>query len=89
MNTTTLELAMLDKIAHSEYQPANGATPKTFDDTDAVWSRYIIETPEDKGVFSSLMKKGLVRHDGHGKSDNVCWLTVSGFNVWKASKGGA
>lgn len=79
---TTLEYALLNKMAHDEHQPDNGATPECFDDTSAIWAVSIVRTSEDKGVFSSLLKKGLVGHmiDEDG---NQCWMTREGFNAWQ------
>jgi len=80
---TELEFNMLNKIAHDEHQPENGATPESFDDTDNIWAISIVRTAQDKGVFSSLLKKGLVGHQINGGDENQCWMTEEGFNAWK------
>lgn len=85
MKITKLEYDMLNKIAHNEHQPANTETPESFDDTDVIWASEIIESQEDKGVFSSLLKKGLVGFQKHHSKDSpgsVCWMTREGFDVW-------
>jgi len=94
MNVTTLEAAFLNKIAHSEFQPVNGATPATFSDTGDVWADCIIEDKQDQGVALSLLNKGLIGHDGYvagringkARNDAGIWLTEAGFAAWQASR---
>jgi len=94
MNVTTLEAAFLDKIARSEFQPANGTAPATFADTGAVWADCIIEDKQDQGVTVSLLNKGLIGHSGYvagklngkARNDAGIWLTEAGFAAWQASR---
>ena len=83
MNVTPLETAMIVKIARSEYNRTNGH-PKDDSDTET-WIDMVVDSPEDKGVLSSLIKKGLVVSCVFEKSpsDNVCWLTTEGFAIYK------
>lgn len=80
--TTKLQQAMLAKIALSEYTPANGSEPETNDDVGQVWADCIIEDAEDKGVFTSLLNAGLVKHEGQGR-DACVYLTDAGFAEYK------
>ena len=83
MNVTILESKMIEKIAESEFTDINGDIPDSVDDIGWVWADIIIEDAEDKGVFTSLNKKGLVEHSGKGR-DAVVTLTQSGFEVYKS-----
>jgi hypothetical protein len=47
------------------------------------WQEMIIETAQDKGVFTSLLNSGLVWSNGRGK-EAACGLTDSGFAAYKA-----
>lgn len=80
--TTDLERAMVVKIARSEFTSVNGAIPKSLDEVGWVWANVIIEDAADKGVFTSLLKKGLVEHSGGVKSDMAVTLTDRGFQVF-------
>lgn len=82
MKITPLEKDMLEKIALDEYSPVNGAVPKTIDET-GTWANVIIEDNRDKGVISSLIKKGLINHSGKGE-DAVINFTEEGFAVYKS-----
>jgi hypothetical protein len=81
--TTALQNDLIDAIAHSEFQPTNGGTPKTFEDTDWVWAEFIIQTAEDKGVFTSLVNAGLAQHNGHKGNDACVRLTEAGFEAFQ------
>jgi len=74
---TDLQMLMIRKIATSEYTPVNGDTPRTAKETET-WRDTIIETPEDKGVFTSLLNAGLVWSSGRAH-DAGCGLTEAGF----------
>ena len=76
---TALQLNMIKKIATDEYTPINGATPARREDAET-WQEMVIETPEDKGVFTSLLTAGLVWSNGRGK-DAACGLTDAGFEA--------
>ena len=67
---TALQLNMIKKIALDEYTPLNGATPTRREDAQT-WQEMIVETPQDKGVFTSLLTAGLVWSNGRGK-DAAC-----------------
>ena len=82
MKTTKLENEMLNKIARSEFSTLNGANPTSLNEIGWIWADTIIENAEDKGVFTSLLKKGLVEHSGGPKSDAGVALTASGFEVY-------
>lgn len=71
---------MIMAIAHSEYTQHNGAPIQERHESQTyTWD--VVETSADKGVFSSLVKKGLVIHCGKGQ-DSVCELTQAGFEVY-------
>ncbi|MHB1630714.1 MAG: hypothetical protein ACYCQL_00670 [Acidithiobacillus sp.] len=78
---TSLQQAMLRKIARSEYTSINGAMPQSAGDTET-WADTIIETAEDKGVFTSLKNAGLVWHSGE-KTDAGVGLTDKGFVLYQ------
>ncbi len=82
ITATPLQQAMLRKIARSEYTGVNGAMPQNAGDTET-WADVIIETAEDKGVFTSLKNAGLVWHSGE-KKDTGVGLTDAGFALYQA-----
>lgn len=84
MNVTTLEQAMINNIARNEFTTINGGVPKSTDDIGWVWSDMVIETSEDKGVFSSLVKKDLAKHCGNKGRDAAVTLTEEGFQVFQS-----
>ena len=77
---TPLQNKMLAKIATSEHNEANG-NPTDVEQT-TTWACTMIETAEDKGVFTSLMNARLVEHLGKG-DDALVWLTDAGWDAWK------
>lgn len=79
---TELQKAMLVKIARSEYTSINGAMPENPYDT-LTWQDTIIETAQDKGVFTSLLNAGLVYSNGRGQEAS-CQLTEKGFAQYLA-----
>ena len=79
--TTELQKQMLNKIARDEMTTINGAEPLTANETHT-WADSIIETPTDKGVFTSLLNAGLVWHSDHDR-DAGCGLTEAGFDAYK------
>ena len=95
MNITELEYELLDRIAHDEFQPTNGATPESFDETSDVWA-FILETKQDGGVASSLIKKELlifsedkeklISDVGCTDDSSTLALTEAGFSVWKSQR---
>jgi hypothetical protein len=74
---TSLQEKMIKAIAMDEYTPVNGAVPECKEDA-STWQEMIVNTPEDKGVFTSLLNAGLIWSDGRGK-DAACGLTDKGF----------
>ena len=80
---TSLQFNMLKKIAQSDYTKVNGREPKSVDDIGQVWADTIIENPEDKGVFTSLMNAGMVSHTGGNDPDAGCSLTEDGFATYQ------
>ena len=83
--TTALQNQMIQAIALSEFQPINGQMPKAFSDLDFVWADCIIETAEDKGVFTSLVNAGLAKHCGNKGRDASVALTEKGYEVFLAN----
>ena len=79
---TPLQLDMLEKIATSEFTSVNGAEPETVEET-ITWANVIIENNRDKGVFTSLIKEGMVTHTDDGV-DSVVALTQKGLDTYKA-----
>lgn len=85
---TPLEALMLQKIARSEYTSSNGAEPEKPQDT-CTYADVTMETAQDKGVFVSLMNKGLVLHwdystpKDRSARENLCQLSDIGFAVYK------
>ena len=76
---TVLQTKMLHAIATSEFNGVNGGIPD--DRFDAfTWINIVVNTPEDKGVFASLINAGLVASNGE-----TVELTDSGFEVFQAS----
>lgn len=80
-SVTELQAKMLRKIALDDYTPLNGAEPESHEDT-STWAEMIIESPQDKGVFTSLMNAGLVWRAEDGK-DSTVGLTEAGFEAYK------
>jgi len=89
---TTLQNAMIMKIAENDFTVANGDTPKSLEDIGQVWADMVIETAQDKGVFTSLMNAGYVTHTSFlsssscTKSDSTLSLTEKGFEEYKKIK---
>ena len=81
--TTTLQAKMLNAIATDELTPLNGARPSNHTDA-TTFADMVIETAEDKGVFTSLLNAGLVYHSGKGR-DAVVGFTAEGFAAWNAA----
>jgi hypothetical protein len=81
MNITALELDMLNKVAFNESCVANGGMSRDHSDTHG-WTAEVVITAADKGVFTSLLKKGLVHHQGKG-IDSSCGLTEAGFEMFQ------
>lgn len=80
-NGTPLQQAMIRKIARNEFTPVNGAIPENAANTET-WANVIIESAEDKGVFTSLKNAGLVWHSGENGRDAGVGLTEKGFQVF-------
>jgi hypothetical protein len=76
---TQLQAAMLKKIAFDEFTPANGSMPSCAADTET-WADQVIETAQDKGVFTSLLNAKLVWHRGSGREGGV-GLTEQGYQI--------
>lgn len=81
--TTPLQNEMLNAIARDELTPVNGARPTNAADA-TTYADMVIETAEDKGVFTSLLNAGLVYHSGKGR-DAVVGHTEAGFAAWSAA----
>ena len=77
---TPLQTEMLNKVATSEHNEMNGNPTKV--EQTITWADQMIETPQDKGVFTSLLNAKLVAHEGEGV-DAVVYLTDAGWNAWK------
>jgi hypothetical protein len=79
MIATTKELELITKLATSCYQ----------EDDDypnaKLWACAEIETQEEGGVLSSLIKKGLAGFQDNGKKDeNFVFLTDAGIQLYKS-----
>lgn len=79
---TSLQAKMLKAIARNELTPVNGAEPITRDEAET-FADMVIETAEDKGVFTSMLNAKLVWHSGKGR-DAVVGLSDAGFAAYKA-----
>jgi hypothetical protein len=73
---------MINKIAYDEFTPVNGAEPQSADDAET-WGKSIIETNQDRGVFTSLQHIDYVWRLGGPKRDAVVGLTEKGFAAFK------
>lgn len=89
---TTLQIAMLNKIARSEFSRINGGYPETLDDVGEVWANCTLQTKADGGVFTTLAALGLVdiykaprNARRGGNDDSTVWLTETGFAAYKAN----
>jgi hypothetical protein len=83
---TELQAAMIKKIARDEMTCLNGGEPSNVAETET-WANGVIETPQDKGVFTSLLNAGLVWHQkeiDHGQDASFLGLTEAGFTVYKS-----
>jgi len=82
-NLTTKELALLSAIDNSEYGDSL---------SDAVWTFSIeytidgVDKPSLGGIFSSLVKKGLIGTQEDG-DDSVVWMTDKGIEQYVAAVG--
>lgn len=81
---TALQFDMLNKIATSPYNENDGMYLNSASES-ATWANCIIETAQDKGVFTSLLNAGMVYHIADGQ-DSLAGLTEAGFQAWKANK---
>ena len=81
---TPLQESMLIKIATSEFTSVNGAIPESISET-VNWASSIIENNQDKGVFTSLLKEGLVTHTPSG-IDSLVALTSDGLAAYHRIK---
>jgi RecA-family ATPase len=79
---TKLQERMLAKIILNECTPLNGNEPQEFDDVNATWADMVIETPQDKGTFTSLVNAGLAYHEGDGR-DALVSVTEQGYTAYK------
>jgi hypothetical protein len=79
---TPLQEAIMNKSALNEYTSVNGAEPQSAAETET-WAEMIIESPTDKGVFTSLQNQGLVWYNvGPQKREEVVGLTEKGFQIF-------
>ena len=72
MRLTPLQAAMLKKIATDEMTCVNGAELESIEQTET-WDDGIIETAQDKGVFTSLLNARLVSRIGKGCDSTQEW----------------
>jgi len=78
---TELEQKMLKKIASSVYSESHGKPQQAADTSTFIWD--VIESPEDRGVVTSIKKKGLVEiTKQENPDDNSIRLTESGFRMY-------
>ena len=82
--TTELQTKMLVAIAESEFNAVGGDIPKNKEDAQT-WAEMVIETAQDKGVFTSMLNADLVYHVQDGK-DSICGLTAKGFEEYQRIK---
>ena len=82
---TELQFKMMNAIATSEFNGVDGNVDSLSDHTDTrTWLNMIVETPEQKGVLTSLQNKGLVETFlDSNPSDNLVALTEEGFELFK------
>jgi hypothetical protein len=77
MIATTKELQLITKLATSCYQE-DDENPNAM-----LWACCEIETQEEGGVLSSLMKKGLAGFQDNGhKDENFVYLTKAGIELY-------
>lgn len=82
---TTLELDALNAIANSEYQDGTD-----IEDLTSNWIYiYSCETKSEgkqrSGVFSSLVKKGLVQVGSADEFGEMVRFTKAGYTAWKTA----
>ena len=82
---TSLQIAMLNKIARNDFTNVNGDEPKTLNDIGWIWASEIIVTAQDKGVYTSLVNANMVEHNGESGLNACITLTIKGFEAYKAS----
>jgi hypothetical protein len=81
---TDLQNKMLIAIAHSDYSPTNSIPPKNFEETGPIWISDIVNTPEQKGVLTSLVNAGMVITTVYpNKNENTVELTTIGFAAYQ------
>lgn len=80
---TPLQAQMIRDIARNDFTLVNGSEPASLEDIGWVWANTVIETPTDKGVFTSLLNAGLVAHSGNKGRDACITLTAAGFAAYK------
>ncbi|CAB4127039.1 hypothetical protein UFOVP77_45 [uncultured Caudovirales phage] len=82
MIATTKELELITKLATSCYQ-GDDENP-----TGILWAECEIESKEEGGVLSSLIKKGLAGFQKNPKEDGAnrdyVWLTDAGVELYKS-----
>lgn len=82
--TTELQAKMIVAIAESEFNGVGGNIPEIKEDAHT-WAEMVIETAQDKGVFTSMLNADLVWHSPDGK-DSICGLTEKGFLEYQRIK---
>ena len=82
--TTQLQTKMIVAIAEDLHTPLNGDVPECKEDAHT-YAEMIIETAQDKGVFTSLLNAGMVWHVADGR-DSICGLTDAGFAEYQRIK---
>ena len=83
---TALQSTLMTKLVESDYTQFNGNVERLLESNSphdsATWAQMIIETAQEKGVFTSLLKADLVWHVGEGR-EALAGLTEKGFEVMK------
>lgn len=85
MNITELEKKMLLAIPESDFAPGYFDEAPAVDDMNT-WTFDVVTNNQDKGVVSSLVKKGLVIVQDSGSDESVIFFTDKGFDAWKELK---
>ena len=93
---TKLEKAVLISIVENECTPLNGGIPENYDECEGTWTDSVsyggprdVECPEGKvlsGVFSSLIKKGLIysfEYDKKWEQEPTVCLSEEGFKIYQ------
>jgi hypothetical protein len=72
---TDREVEILRRVVENEFHDG--------DPTSGTWTFVVCKTRDDKGVFRSLLDKGLVRKWDHDADRQLCEWTIEGREVYK------